>query len=156
MKGAICAFKTGIVKLNQLIWPAAELPGAPDTTTNVVDMLRVAPRRVDLLLNFAVRTGAQTALMMVKSWYPGLDLKILTGLRTSSDADVSAAWVDICHRAGEISSYVNPLEYTPYLDAEGAPVPAAAFSNLVHSSSNSDADPPSGRRHPVDLVVVLW
>ena len=39
VKGAICTFKIGIVKLNKLIWPAAEQPGAPDTTANVVDML---------------------------------------------------------------------------------------------------------------------
>ena len=71
VKGAICAFKTRVVKLNKLIWPAAEQPGAPDTTANVIDMMRPAPRWVDLLLDSAVRAGTQAALMLVKSWYPG-------------------------------------------------------------------------------------
>ena len=89
VKGAILAFKTGVVKLNKLIWPAAEKPGTPDTTARVIDMLRAAPRRGDLLLDSIVRAGAQAALMLVKSWYPGLDVGVLTGFRAGSDTDVS-------------------------------------------------------------------
>ena len=103
-------------------------------------MLRAAPRRVDLLLDSAVRADAQAALMLVKSWYPGLDVGVLTGLRADSDADVSVAWPAICHRAAKIRSNINPLEYTPYLDDEGAPMPMATFSDLVHRSSSSDAN----------------
>ena len=58
VKGALCAFKTGLVKLNRLIWPSAEMPSAPDITAAVVNMLRAAPRRINALLDSAVRAGA--------------------------------------------------------------------------------------------------
>ena len=32
VKGAICAFKTGVVNLNQLLWTSAKTLAAPDTT----------------------------------------------------------------------------------------------------------------------------
>ena len=54
VKGALCAFKTGVVKLNSLIWPISGLPGAPDTTANVVNMLWAAPRRINALLDSPV------------------------------------------------------------------------------------------------------
>ena len=76
--------------------------------------------------------------MMVRSWYPGLDLQVLTGLSAGSEADVSAAWPAICHRASEICSMINPAEYTPCLDHEGVPLPVATFSELVYSRSSSD------------------
>ena len=75
-------------------------------------MLRAAPHRVDALLDSAVRAGAQTALMMVKSWYPGLDLQALTGLRAGSEPDIAESWPAICHQAAEIRGMVKPDEYT--------------------------------------------
>ena len=89
IKGAILTFKTGIAKLNRRLWSADEQPDALFRTQDVVNMLRVAPRRVEALLDSVVRAGAQTALMMVKSWYPGLDLQALTGLRARAEPDIA-------------------------------------------------------------------
>ena len=75
--------------------------------------------------------------MLVRSWYPGLDPSVLTKMRAGSDTDVDAAWPAICHRAAEIRRSINPLEYTPYLDAEGNPMEMPAFSDLVYSMSSS-------------------
>ena len=148
IKGAILTFKTSIAKLNRRLWPADQQPGALFNTQDVVDMLRAAPRRVDALLDSAVRAGAQTTLMIVKSWYPGLDLQALTGLRAGSEADVSAAWPAICHRTSDIWSMVNPAEYTPHLDQDGVPLPAATFSDLIHSTSSDDPNvTPEGACH---------
>ena len=43
LKGALCSFQTGVEKLNRLLWPAAQLPTTPDTTTQVTAMLVAAP-----------------------------------------------------------------------------------------------------------------
>ena len=140
VKGAIFVFKTGIAKLNRLLWGSEDQPEMHESTDAVAAMLRAAPRRVDHLLDSAVCASAQAALMLVRSWYPGLDLSILTGLRAGSDEDVSTVWPAICHRAAAIRANINPLEYAPYLDAKGNPTEMATFSNLVYStSSSSDA-----------------
>ena len=38
--------------------------------------------------------AGDAALMLVRSWYPGLDLSVLTGMRVGSDEDVSSVWPD--------------------------------------------------------------
>ena len=70
MKGALYAFKTGVVKLNRLLWPSARTLAAPDTTADVVNMLKAAPWRIGALLDSAIRAGTQTTLATVVSWYP--------------------------------------------------------------------------------------
>ena len=97
VKGAIFVFKAGITKLNRLLWPSEDQPEMHESNEAVAAMLRVAPRRVDHLLDSAVRAGAQAALMLVRSWYLGLDLSVLTGMRAGLDEDVSAVWPAICH-----------------------------------------------------------
>ena len=140
LKGALFVFKTGISKLNRMLWPSAGQPEMRESTEAIAAMLRAAPRRVEHLLDSAVRAGAQAALMLVRSWYPGLDLSVLTGMRVGSDEDVSSVWPDICHRAAMIKSNINPLEYAPYLDSDGNPLEMANFSDLIYStSSSSDA-----------------
>jgi len=148
LKGALFVFKAGIGKLNRLLWPSSGQPEMRESTEAISAMLRAAPRRVDHLLDSAVRAGAQTALMLVRSWYPGLDLSVLTGMRVGSDEDVSSVWPDICHRAAEVKSHINPYEYTPYLDSDGNPLEMATYSDLVYStSSSSDAGvKPGGSR----------
>ena len=54
VKGALCTIKTGVVKLNHLLRPSAGTPAAPDTTADVVNMLKAAPRRIGALLDSAV------------------------------------------------------------------------------------------------------
>ena len=54
VKGALCAFKTGVVKLNHMFWPSARTLAVPDTTADVVNMLKAAPRRIGALLDSAV------------------------------------------------------------------------------------------------------
>ena len=75
IKGALCAFKTGVLKLNRLLWTANQVSDAPETTTQVTAMLIATPRCVRALLESAVRSGAQMALTAAVSWYPGLDLR---------------------------------------------------------------------------------
>ena len=58
VKGALCAFQTGVVKLKRLLWPSARTPAAPDTTADVVHMLKSTPRCIGALLDSAVRAGA--------------------------------------------------------------------------------------------------
>ena len=140
LKGALFVFKTGISKLNRLLWNRQDEPEVRESSEAVAAMLRAAPRRVEHLLDSAVRAGAQTALMLVRSWYPGLDLSVLTGMRAGSDEDVSSVWPDICHRAAMIKTNINPLEYAPYLDSDGNPLEMATFSDLIYSTtSSSDA-----------------
>ena len=85
VKGALCAFKTGMVKLNRLLWPSARTPAAPDTTTDIVNMLKAAPRCIGALLDSAVRAGAQTTLATLVSWCPTLDLNLLAGMHEMDD-----------------------------------------------------------------------
>ena len=137
LKGALFVFKAGISKLNRLLWPSEGQPEMHESNEAVAAMLRAAPRRIEHLLDSAVRAGAQDALMLVRSWYPGLDLSVLTGMRVGSDEDVSSVWPDICHRAAVIRSNINPLEYAPYLDSDGNPLEMANFSDLIYSTSSS-------------------
>ena len=65
------------------------------------------------------------------SWYPALDLNLLAGMRAGSNNDLQAVWVDIIHRAAEIGSWINPWEYVPYLDDNGAPIPEATMNELL-------------------------
>src|SRR4051812_13856758 len=51
------------------------------TTEQTRILLKVIPRRIDALLDSASRTGAQTALQMVLSWYPQLKLSRLYTVR---------------------------------------------------------------------------
>ena len=122
MKGALCAFKTGLEKLNRLIWRSAEPPSAPQTTDEVAQNFIAAPRRVFELLESAVRAGVQATLMSVVSWYPNLELHLLGTLRAGSDADLNAAWPQICNRATVLVDAIDPLEYTPCLEAKRTPV----------------------------------
>ena len=123
-----------MVKLNHLLWPSARTPAAPDTIADVVNMLNAAPRRIGALLDSAVRAAPQTTLATVVSWYPALDLNLLAGMCIGSDSDVQAAWVNISHRAAEIGSWINPREYVPYLDGDGAPILTATMTELIYSS----------------------
>lgn len=111
LKGAVCAFKTGVLKLNRLLWPANRVPDEPDATAQVTTMLTVAPRRIRALLDSAARAGAQMTLATVVSWYPGLDLSLLRAVRAGSDSDLSAALGDISRHAADIGSWVDPLVY---------------------------------------------
>ena len=137
LKGAIFVFKSGISKLNRLIWNRQDEPEMRESTEAVAAMLRAAPRRVGHLLDSAVRAGAQAALMLVRSWYPGLDLDLLTAMRAGSGADLESVWPAICHRSAMIGANINPLEYTPYLDPEGQPMETPTYSTLIYSTTSS-------------------
>ena len=56
-----------------------------------------------------------------------LDLNLLGAMRAGSDNDLQTVWVHISHRAAEIVSWINPREYVPYLDDNGAPIPKATM-----------------------------
>ena len=126
--------------MSRWLWPGREQPGSLFRTQDVADMLRATPRRVDALLESAVWAGAQTTLMITRSWYPGYDLQAPIGLRAGSEADLDESWPTICRRAAEIQKTVNPKEYTPLLGEDGTPVPAATFSELIYSSSSAEPD----------------
>src|SRR3954451_23147778 len=58
---------------------------APNATTEQTrTLLKAIPRRIDVLLNSAGRTGAETALQTVLSWYPQVKLSKLHSLRENA------------------------------------------------------------------------
>ena len=144
VKGALCAYKTGVQKLNRRLFRSRAQPVPNKTSEDITRNLKVAPRQLDLMLNSAFRSGAQASLAIVKSWYPTVDLDLFRALRDGSDAEVGAAWTEICHTAAELSDNVDLLEYTPRLDDAGRPIPAPELSGLQYTSSedtNSRAAP---------------
>src|SRR4051812_46211253 len=50
-------------------------------------------------------------------------MDMVRALRYQSDAAVGEAWMQICKVAAEIVSAMDLLEYTPYLDDVGSPIP---------------------------------
>ena len=77
----------------------------------------------------------QASLAIVKIWYPTVDLNLVRALRDQSDAAVGEVWPEICHVAAELTHVVDLLEYTPYLDDAGRPIPSAELSNLQYTTS---------------------
>src|SRR4051812_38342523 len=87
------------------------------------------------MLDSVFRSGVQAALAIVKSWYPTVDLYLVRALRDLSESVVGEAWPHICKVAVELIGAMDLLEFTPYLDELGSPIPPQYLSDLLYSSS---------------------
>ena len=135
VKGALCAYKAGVQKLNNKLFRSRAEHIPAKTAEDVARNLKAAPRRLDAMLDSAFRSGVQASLAIVKSWHPTADLQLFRALRDGSDAEVGKVWTEICHLAAELADSVNLLEYTPRLDDAGRPISVAGLSNLQYTSS---------------------
>ena len=135
VKGALCAYKTGVQKLNDKLFRFRTTPIPNKTSEDIARNLKAAPRQLDTMLDSAFRSGVQASLAMVKSWYPTVDLNLVRTLRDNSDAEVGAVWKDICHLAAELADSLNLMEYTPRLDDAGRPISVPGLSNMQYTST---------------------
>ena len=135
MKGALCAYKAGVQKLNNKLFRSRAEPIPAKTTEDVARNLKVAARRLDALLDSAFRSGVQASLAIVKSWYPTVDLNLVRALRDDSDAAVGAVWTDIYQVAAELVNSVDLLEYTPYPYDARRTISLVELSHLQYTSS---------------------
>src|SRR4051812_5942787 len=135
VKGALCTYKAGVQKLNDMLFRSRTRPIVLQTNEDVARNLKAAPRQLAIMLDSAFRCGVQASLAIVKSWYPTVNLNLLRVMRDHSDAAVGAVWTEICQVAAELVNAVNLLEYTPYLDDEGRPISPVELSDLQYTSS---------------------
>ena len=85
VKGALCTYKTCIQKLNDKLFKGKQKAIAFDKHEDVARSLKAVGREVDHMLDSAFRSGVQAALSIAKSWYPGIDLQLMTALREGSE-----------------------------------------------------------------------
>jgi hypothetical protein len=174
IKGIAMSFKLGILKIAKHIWPANELKvglqqlqqaasssavseveedsdqgEAPNATTEQTrQLLRVIPRRIDVLIDSAGRTAAQTALQTVLSWYPRVELSQLHSIREGATDLLEKSYVEVNRLASTMLGWFNAYEYTPYVDDEGHPLAAPTFLEMaeVHSDSESSQTSPRSKQ----------
>src|SRR4051812_16639060 len=128
-----------------MLFKSRTKPIAGETTDDVARNLKVASRQLDVMLDSAFRSGVQAALSIVKSWYPEVDLDLMQALRDGSEDSVGAVWLRICKVAAELAGDMNLLEFTPYLDDHGSPIPPQSLSDLLYSSSEGTQSRPAHR-----------
>src|SRR4051812_47186528 len=135
IKGIAMSFKLGILKIAKHIWPANELKvglqqlqqaanssavseveedsdqgEAPNATTEQTrQLLRVIPRRIDVLIDSAGRTAAQTALQTVLSWYPRVELSQLRSIREGATDLLEKTYVEVNRLASAIVGGSMPM-----------------------------------------------
>src|ERR1041385_695446 len=97
VKGALCTYKTCIQKLNDKLFKGKQKTIAFDKHEDVARSLKAVSRQVDHMLDSAFRSGVQAALSIAKSWYPGIDLQLMTALREGSEESIGKLWTQICH-----------------------------------------------------------
>src|SRR3954462_5323273 len=171
IKGIAMSFKLGILKIAKQLWPANELKvglqqmqqaasssavseaeedsdkgEAPNATTEQTRMLlRAIPRRIDVLLDSAGRTGAETALQTVTSWYPQVKLSQLYSIREDATDLLEKSYAEVNRLASSMLNWFSPYEYTPYLDEGGNPLAAPTILDLVEEHSDSESSQTSLR-----------
>src|SRR4051812_16080088 len=106
-----------------------EAPNATTEQTRI--LLKAIPRRIDVLLNSAGRTGAETALQTVMSWYPQVRLPQLYSIRENATDLLEKTYTEVNRLASTMVNWFSPYEYTPYLDAGGNPLAAPTISGLT-------------------------
>src|ERR1041385_8477623 len=87
------------------------------------------------MLDSAFRSGVQAALSIAKSWYPGIDLQLMTALQEGLEESIGELWTQICHIAQELANGMDLLEVTPYVDSAGQPTGVASISDLLYTTS---------------------
>src|ERR1041385_2865859 len=114
-----------------------EAPNATTEQTRI--LLKAIPRRIDVLLNSAGQTGAETALQTVLSWYPQVKLSQLYSLRDGAGDLLEKTYAEVNRLASAMVNWFSPYDYTPYLDDGGNPLPASTISGLAEEPSDSDS-----------------
>src|SRR4051812_32259601 len=115
------------------------------TTEQTRTLLKAIPRRIDVLLNSAGRTGAETALQTVLSWYPQVKLSQLYSLRDNASDLLEKTYTEVNRLASTMVNWFSPYDYTPYLDEGGNPLAAPSISGLPEELSDSGSSHTSPR-----------
>ena len=165
IKGIALSFKLGILKIGRLLWPPTEFLAelqhagantstdtfepevlaattssqgdAPNATTDQTRaLLKAIPGRINVLLDSAGRTGAQTALQTVLSWYPTVELSRLYAVREEATAMLQKAYADVHRLACTMVDWFSVYQYTPYLDDDGRLLAASSMAALAADSSS--------------------
>ena len=127
---------------------------APNATTEQTrTLLKAIPRRIDVLLNSAGRTGAETALQTVLSWYPQVKLSQLYSLREDASDLLEKTYTEVNRLASAMVNWFSPYEYTPYLDEGG--IHLTRLQSLAWPRSSLIAAPLKHLRDPIRLVLQL-
>src|SRR3954463_2800627 len=88
---------------------------APNATTEQTRMLlKAIPRRIDVFLSSAGRTGAETALQAVTSWYPQVKLSQLYSIREDTTDLLEKTYTKVNRLASNMVNWFSPYDYTPY------------------------------------------
>src|SRR3954471_17524009 len=111
------------------------------TTEQTRVLLKAIPRRIDVLLDSAGRTRAQTALQTVLSWHPQIKLPRLYTLREGAAEMLEKTYAEVNRLAATMANWFSPYDYTPLLDDEGKPLAPTSIANLASSSLNSSLRP---------------
>jgi hypothetical protein len=127
-----------------------ETPNATTEQTRI--LLKAIPRRIDVLLNSAGRTGAETALQTVLSWYPQVKLSQLHSLRDGAEDLLEKTYAEVNRLASAMVNWFSPYNYTPYLDDGGNPLPASTISGLAEEPSDSDSSQTSPKTKQADAA----
>src|ERR1041385_9262883 len=75
-------------------------------------LLKAIPRRIDVLLNSAAWTGAETALQTVLSWYPQVKLSQLYSLRENATDVLEKTYTEVNRLASTMVNWFSPYDYT--------------------------------------------
>src|SRR3954462_1284215 len=101
----------------------SDLGDAPNATTEQTRvLLKAIPHRIDVLLDSAGRTGAQTTLQTVLSWHPQIRLPRLYTIRDGATEMLEKTYTEVNRLASTMVNWFSPYDYTPYLDDEGNPL----------------------------------
>ena len=82
---------------------------------------------------------------MALSWYPRLNLDAFSGMRRGADGVLDAAYTKINHVAAELAGWFDHIEYRPYLDHDGTPIPPMSVVDLASGSSDTTRSGPSNQ-----------
>src|ERR1041385_7188512 len=97
-----------------------EAPNATTEQTRI--LLKAIPHWINVLLNSAGQTGAETALQTVLSWYPQVKLSQLYSLREDASDLLEKTYTEVNRLACTMVNWFSPYDYTPYLDEGGNPL----------------------------------
>ena len=181
IKAIPMSFKLGILRIVGILWPPAELQAElqrlttststetfePEiltvaaskrgeatnaTTDQIRTLLKAILGRIDVLLDSAGRTGAQTALQTVLSWYPQVKLPQLYNIRGNATALLERTYAEVNRLASTMVDWFSVYTYTPYLDDEGNPLGCNFYGwsrRRQHILQHSAVRQPSTSTHSV-------
>src|ERR1041385_8628042 len=120
-----------------------EAPNATTQQTRI--LLKAIPHWINVLLNSAGQTGAETTLQTVLSWYPQVKLSQLYSLRENAADLLEKTYTEVNRLASTMMNWFSPYDYTPYLDEGGNPLAATSISGLAEELSDSGSSQTSPR-----------